>query len=295
MLTFREITLADRDTFRPYLMKDHMKACTESFQTVYLWSGIYKTVFALEKGWLLMKNGEGCYAFPLGEGDLKEAIALLREDAHAAGKKLCFFGITAGQKAELEALFPGEFTYTADRDNAEYLYEAERLATFAGTKLHAKRNFVNRFMENHPDWQFVPLTEENIPAVQAMHREWARINEGSEDGLHKESCVVTRCFKEYKDLDMLGGVLMASGKIEGFSIVSRISETVADINIEKAFATEPGSYPMVCREMAKLILERWPEVTLLNREEDMGDEGLRQSKESYRPSEMLEKFATKEI
>ncbi len=296
MITFRKIELSDWERFAPYLMKDGMRSCTQSFQTIYLWSNVYQNTFAIEGGWLLIKSGSSrSYAFPFGEGDLREAVDLLLEDAHQEGRKLRFFGLTAEQKEKLEALYPGKFRYTPDRDNAEYLYDAERMTTYAGKKLHAKRNFVNRFLENHPDWEFLPFTEENIPAVRAMHREWAAINEGSEEGLHQEGCVVSRCLKEYEALGMTGGVLMAGGKVLGFSVASLISPTVADINIEKAFADEPGAYPMVCREMARLLKERYPALTTLNREEDMGDEGLRRSKESYYPTELLEKYITEEL
>lgn len=296
MLTFQKITPEDRELFAPYLRKNHYLSCIQSFETMYLWSEIYGSRYAIVDGWLLVRSGAPeYYSFPFGDGDFREAIDLLLEDAHKQGKKLRFHGLLREQKELLEQNYPGQFQYTSDRGNAEYIYEAARLSTFAGKKLHAKRNFINRFIQSHPDWRFEPLSAENIPQVAAMHREWARINEGDEKGLHQEGCVVTRCLREYEKLDMLGGVLIAGDKVWGFSITSMISDTVADINIEKAYADEPGAYPMVCREMTKLILEQYPKLQFVNREEDTGDEGLRKSKESYDPVMLLEKFVTIEI
>lgn len=296
MLTFQPISPKDREIFAPYIKKPYYMSCVQSFQTIYLWSRIYDSCYAIKDGWLLVRSdAPEFYSFPFGEGDMHEAIELLLEDAHANGKKLRFHGLLREQKELLEQLYPGGFTFQSDRSNAEYIYEAAKLATFAGKKLHAKRNFINRFIAAHPDWQFVPITRENIPEVLGMHCEWSRINEGNEDGLHEEGCVVRRCLAEFEHLDMMGGVLYTGGKIVGFSIASMISDTMADINIEKAFADEPGAYPMVCREMVKLLMEQYPTLQFVNREEDTGDEGLRKSKESYDPVMLLEKYVTVEI
>ena len=146
MLNFKPITLESRRDLLPFLGKKHHSACYQSFATMYLWSSIYKTRYCMTGEWLFTKSGSSDgYGFPYGDGDLREGIALLRQDAKENGKKLWFFGLLEEQKAWLEANYPGEFTYEASRDDAEYIYEAEKLATYAGKKLHAKRNYCNRF------------------------------------------------------------------------------------------------------------------------------------------------------
>ena len=103
-----------------------------------------------------------------------------------------------------------------------------------------------------------------------------------------------RLYRELEELEMTGGVLTAGGKIYGFAIASMINETMMDENIEKADGEEPGAYPMVCREMAKMMKQKYPGLVFINREEDTGDEGLRRSKESYCPVMLLEKYVTRE-
>lgn len=295
MLEFKPITLEDRPLMVPFLNREYFRACFQCFPTMYLWGHIYHSRFCVAEGWLFIKSGEQqSYGFPYGEGDLGRAIALLREDAHQNGKKLRFFGLLPEQRTQLEALFPGEFTYTPDRNGAEYLYEAEKLATYAGKKLHAKRNFCNRFESAHPDWQFVPITGENLEAVRQFHSEWVRENEGMDNGLHQEGCVVRSALRQMQELGLTGGALTAGGRIYGFSVGCMINGTVSDINIEKASAEEPGAYPMVCREMTRMMKEKYPRLTFVNREEDTGDEGLRRSKESYYPVALLEKYVTEE-
>ena len=105
-----------------------------------------------------------------------------------------------------------------------------------------------------------------------------------------------RCaLREMDELEMTGGVLTAGGRIYGFAVASMINEALMDENIEKADGEEPGAYPMVCREMAKMMREKYPALTLINREEDTGDEGLRRSKESYSPVMLLQKYVTREV
>ena len=166
--------------------------------------------------------------------------------------------------------------------------------TYAGKKLHGKRNFCNRFEAAHPDWKFEPITAENMEAVLEFHRRWQVENEGGDEGLHKEGCVVRCALRELEELEMTGGVLTAGGKIYGFAIASMINETMMDENIEKADGEEPGAYPMVCRELAKMMKQKYPGLVFINREEDTGDEGLRRSKESYCPVMLLEKYVTRE-
>ncbi len=134
-----------------------------------------------------------------------------------------------------------------------------------------------------------------MEAVLEFHGHWQGINEGSDEGLHKEGCVVRCALRECDELEMTGGVLTAGGKIYGFAMASMINETMMDENIEKAESDEPGAYPMVCREIAKMMKAKYPSLTFVNREEDTGDEGLRRSKESYYPVMLLEKYVTREV
>mgnify|MGYP000699430192 CR=1 FL=1 len=202
MLNFKPITLEARRDLLPFLGKEHHSACYQSFATMYLWSGIYQTRYCLTGEWLFTKSGrEDGYGFPYGDGDLKEGITLLRQDAEENGKELWFFGLLPTEKAWLEANYPGEFTYTASRDDAEYIYEADKLMTYAGKKLHGKRNFCNRFEAAHPDWRFEPITAENREDVLLFHRQWQTANEGEDEGLHKE-----RVEPEQRNKKILDGV-----------------------------------------------------------------------------------------
>ena len=101
---------------------------------------------------------------------------------------------------------------------------------------------------------------------------------------------IERAFTHYEALGLEGGVLFADGKLLGFSFGAMISHDTFDTFVEKAAADVNGAYPMVCRELARMLMARHKELRFINREDDMGLESLRHSKESYKPLYRLKKY-----
>ena len=117
----------------------------------------------------------GCsYLYPAGSGDMAGIIRTLGEDAARRRQPLRLVCLTGEQVEQLETLFPGRFAFAADRDGYDYLYEIDRLADLGGKKLHAKRNHINRFVENNPSWVYEPITPESLSECLEMDREWYR-------------------------------------------------------------------------------------------------------------------------
>ena len=99
-----------------------------------------------------------------------------------------------------------------------------------------------------------------------------------------------RAFAAYEWLGLEGGVLFANGKIVGFSLGEMCSADTFDVHFEKAQIDLNGAYPMVCRELTRMLMAKHPGLVYINREDDMGLEPLRQSKQSYKPVGMVEKY-----
>ena len=95
-------------------------------------------------------------------------------------------------------------------------------------------------------------------------------------------------------LELEGGLITVQGKPVAFSLGSLTTPECFNVHFEKAFADIQGSYPTIAREMARMVRERHPEVKWLNREDDMGLEGLRKAKLSYYPEILLEKYTVRE-
>ena len=124
--------------------------------------------------------------------------------------------------------------------------------------------------------------------VREFSHEWCRRNEcKSVDTLALESCAVEKCLNNYGSLNLKGGILRVDGQIVGYTIGEALNSDTIVVHVEKAFQEFRGAYQFINREFIKKIA---PGFQYVNREDDIGDEGLRKAKESYYPIFMLEKF-----
>ena len=169
------------------------------------------------------------------------------------------------------------------------------MADLPGKKLHQKRNHIRRFDDNNPDWMFHPITKDNMHLCLEMEKEWANLKDANEDkSLSAETVAIIEALYQMDALEMEGGVITAGGRPVAFSLGSLTTPECFNVHFEKAFADIQGSYPTIAREMARMVRERHPEVKWLNREDDMGLEGLRKAKLSYYPEILLEKYTVRE-
>lgn len=138
MNKFREITLEDREWMTHKLKEDDRRGCEFTFANNYIWRKIYRVEVAELHGCCVIRfdaAGDDCYAFPIGAGDKRQAIAELIEDARENGQKLRLDSILEEDKALLEEQFPGQFEIREERDGFDYIYTVEKLTNLAGKKL----------------------------------------------------------------------------------------------------------------------------------------------------------------
>lgn len=297
MTTFHRVTLSDREWVLPYLKAEASRSADYNFGNIYLWDGSFHQLLAAVDGRLLTKlkyQDKPFFAFPVGSGDLRPAVEALSEYAADRGWPLAIRGVTEEHRALLEECYPGRFAFTEDRDNFDYIYLAEKLATMGGKKLHGKRNFCNRF-EKTQEWEFCRLTPDLIPACMEMLGAWKGEHELPPEGLDEEHAAIVRGFMRYRTLELEGGVLFAGGRVVGFTVGEMTSPDTFDVHFEKAFAAMPGAYPMVCREFTRQLLAEHPGLVYINREDDMGKPNLRDAKLEYYPEMLLAKYTAREV
>jgi hypothetical protein len=199
-------------------------------------------------------------------------------------------GLLPEDVALIEKLYKGCFEFKKRRDGFDYVYLLEKLVKLPGRKLHAKRNHINFFIKNY-DWTFEPLTLENLDECREMNEQWYEKKERSHyTGLANERRAVEKCFENYSRLGLEGGLLRASGRIVAYTIGEPLNSDTYVIHIEKAFSDIRGAYQMINREFASFIKDKYPHILYVNREDDMGDKGLRRAKLSYYPDRMIEKY-----
>ena len=302
MIAFRDPEIGDRQWVEERFRASGNQGCEYSFSTLFLCSGAYQQQVAPMDGFVLErlrgKLGAG-YLFPAGSGPLEPVLSALEKDAAERGEPCRFFCVTPEQAERLEQLRPGQYAFQSDRDGWDYLYALDRLAGLGGKKLHGKRNHIRRFEESHPDWQVEQITMDNLAECAEMDLEWNRryrsLDAAGEEAEARtrldERHAMSRAFAHYEALGMDGLLLRTGGKVVAFTMGSPISADTFDVHFEKAYGEIQGAYPMINREFARWLQANRPGVRWLNREDDMGLEGLRKSKESYYPDRMVEKSA----
>lgn len=224
---------------------------------------------------------------PFGADDSQLAQVLNKMADWFVGhnKKFRLKGISAEFAARLQQLFPGKYSMKEDRNNFDYVYLAENLIELTGRKFGAKKNHLNYFLTHYPDYRYLPMTEELIPDCIASAVEW--YERRGDSSLDYEKFAVLEALNNFKYLGFQGGVIELYGKVEAFSCGEPLNDDTAVIHLEKGNAEIRGLYQMINREFAR---HAWSQMTYINREEDMGIEGLRRAKKTYNPIKMIAKY-----
>ncbi len=281
--------LEDRTQINYYLSYADTRSCEMTFANSYLWSRHYDTGFAIVEDMLVFGYTSGTTSFtvPVGSGDLKKTIDILMAYCQEKGTPFQLHNVTRKDFDRLEELYPGMLTIAYERDYADYVYETENLVRLSGKKYHSKKNHINKFKALYPDWSYEPITKDNIEECFQMGLRWRELNGCEEDEeKHAEICVALNFLRLFEELEMRGGALRVNGKIAAFTIGEPVGKDTLVVHIEKAFADIQGAYTMINQQFAE---HEGNGFMYLNREEDMGEEGLRQAKMSYKPVFLIEK------
>lgn len=288
-IKWKKIGIDDEEIIKSYYNMEPVRNCEFTFANNILWEPFYNIRYAVVEDTLVFisEEEELSVSFPLGRGNLEKVMEKLFQFFDEQKRPFKMHLVSAAQFKRLEELYPGRFQIEYDRDSADYVYEAERLISLAGKKLHGKRNHINRFKENYPDWKYEKITDDNVEECIAMAEEWKEQNGCPEKGeKHKEFCVTIHALKEIKELELQGGLIRAGGKVVAFSIGEPCGEDMFVVHIEKAFGDIQGAYPMINQQFVENEAAGYK---YINREEDTGAEGLRKAKLSYDPAFLMEK------
>lgn len=291
MITFHPLELEDKATVQKYTLHSQRRNCDLSFSNLFSWRFLYRTQIAELNGFLLIRfyvDDQPAYMMPVGEGNLHTAIEELIADAQRNQHPFRMLGVCLNMCAELEAAFPKQFTFTSDRDYADYIYLRSDLATLKGKKYQSKRNHINKFRNLYPNHEYKPLTPALIKECLHLEAQWCKANNCAENkALEEERHSMTTALKYMEELELQGGVLYVNGELAAFTFGAPINHQTFDICVEKANTQIEGAYTVINFEFAKHLPEQY---VYINREEDLGLEGLRKAKLSYYPDTLLEKY-----
>lgn len=291
MLDFQPFDLTKKEMYDAILMHCGENSCEYSFANLYLW-GRQRAVFHGENlAFFSQFNRKSVYLFPVGPGDLKSTLDVVIADSKERGIPCRLTSLSQEDCAMLEQFYPGQFRYHIDRDSFDYIYAIEDLVTLKGRKFQRKRNHLNRFRQEHPDCQAQPITDKNLPLVNALLQQWytARKESDAMADFLMEQVAIQKALRDRDALNMESLVLLEDGQAIAFALGSRLNETTFDIHFEKALENIDNAYTAINQAFAAYLMEKYPDTKWLNREDDLGVEGLRKAKLSYCPSHMVEK------
>lgn len=292
MIDFKQIQIEDRQWAEPLIKGANMPGSHQNFSTIFTWAYINNYRIAKVNNHLVVKlnvdNTEGYY-FPAGSGDVKPVLDEMIQDAADNNHCFALYALTKEDEKVINSLYPGCFEFKYERAYYDYEYELDKLVTLSGKKLHAKRNHINKFKKVN-EWSFELIDDDNVEDCRKMNELWCKEAGCADDeGLHNDHCATRRYFKYRKELEVEGALIRVNGDVVAFTIGEVLNSKTYVIHVEKSFRDVQGGYTMINREFAEYVQKKYPNILWMNREEDMGEKGLRKAKESYYPDRMVEK------
>ena len=292
MIDFHRLKLSQKEQYNSILFSCPPRGCEYSSSNLCLWGRQQAAFLHGCVAFFSHFYGRSVYPYPIGNGDRRAVLEEILLDAKERGIPCRITGMTEADKLELESWFPGKFHIHSNRDGFDYVYAIDDLADLKGRKFQKKRNHVNRFRAMHPNYEVVPLNVCNMAMAQHMLNDWfrRRMEEDPEGDYLLENIALARACQNYAGLEMEGILLMENGKVLAMTMGSRMANDTFDIHFEKAREDVDGAYPTVNCEFARYLRLKYPDVRFLDREDDMGLEGLRKAKLSYNPHHLVEKY-----
>ncbi len=294
-IDFHPLSVADSHDVQRAVRSTDFRNCDLNIVNLVGWRFHYGTETAIHDGSLLFRfrvNGHLAYMAPLTTADWAPALRAMLDDADRQGHPFLMLGVCENSLEKLEAAMPGYFYANCERDYADYVYERTKLETLSGKKLQSKRNYVNRFAANFPQWNASPLTEADIPQCIELEQKWeTRKRDMAPDelsALEEERRAMLTVFDHWNELPVTGCVLRVGEQIVAFTYGGPVNHDTFDVCVEKADTAFEGSFAMINREFVRILPQQY---VYVNREEDLGMEGLRRAKLSYHPFQLLHKYS----
>lgn len=288
-LVFKPVELSDRDLMSKYLHQTGMYGCDNSFVTQYLWQEAYHTEWALFQNALVIKVshwGKNYFMAPFGLQD-DDALALADALQNYTGGVVCFDGVYENQLPIVKKMFP-QVEFVSSPDESDYIYLQSELSTFTGRKFHGQKNHLNAFYKAHPDVEYETIDKHNAEECLQFALEWCEERSAKDITILDEQVALKKSFAHFEELGLRGGALRFDGKIQAMSVGDKFLDDIADLHFEKARKGVRGLYVAMCQAFAK---NAWSDVVYLNREEDMGLEGLRKAKQDLHPVMMWKRYS----
>jgi len=288
-LEFRKLSLADKENLEKILSHNTERLGWEySFAMTHIWNsrGNAEVCFLSDMAIIRsMWGGRRIYYPPIlvDQRHLCRAVSLIENECRIESVPLDIRGLEFEQMQRFDG---SRYDISTSRDNCDYIYSTDDLITLKGKAFHSKRNFITRFKATYPDYNFRVYNDElDRKNIFALYEKWNATTEHETYAL--EQLVITRALDYRVELNLQIGVLYVNDNLVAFSISDISNHNIAHTFFEKADKDYIGSFQAINQFSAQAFLSNHK---FVNRQEDLGIEGLRKAKLSYHPIKLLEKY-----
>ena len=292
-IAFRQVTLADQQLFEESVFGTECRNCDMSFANIFCWQEIYHSRIALWEGFLLVRfnaeDGSTAYMQPIGTGSVSDVLSALATDAASLGEPLRIVGLNEEWCGYVRDFFGDGVALCNMAANADYIYLTSDLAELPGRKYQPKRNFINRFTSKY-NYRFTAITADNLDHCRTLNNIWCS-QKGSKSS-DPEQLAVNSALENFEQLPLEGWILYVEDVPCAFSIGSAVNQDTFCIHIEKCDTRFEGVGTMINNLVAIELQHRFK---YINREDDLGIEGLRRAKQSYHPHHLLAKQSARQL
>lgn len=291
-MDFKSFAIEDKASIDDYFKLHHYEQVDCTFNTLFLWQHAYQTKWAIQDDILFIRAGSGKDTFFLppfagAGGDFEHGLSLIHDELDRLGLPFVLKAASPWVTGEIERRRPGRYEFIEDRDSEEYVYRTADMIRLPGKKLRMKKNQLNGFLRQYADYQYEAITCGNREDALAGIREWF----GRHGNIEEEMEAIARCFTYWNELGMRGAVIRIYGKVEAFTAGDLLNERMAHIHFEKANPTIRGLYQAINHDF---LVHEFADTEFVNREEDLGEPGLREAKLGYHPDHLTLKYTVRE-
>lgn len=293
-MDFSDITLKDKQLFDRYLKLYNPQESEFTFTNIYAWRKYYRFRYTILNDLLCIiatPSGLEPYALsPVGELEsqrMDKSIRSLTDYFKENGFRPTFRKVEEGHLDYFKNHVKSSEDIVYDRDNSDYVYSTSDLIYLKGKKFDGKRNHINKFKSKN-QFEYTPLDETLIDECNRIMEDWCREKNCScQEGQYCERQANLELLKSYSYLGCKGALISVNGRYEAFTVGEMLNTDTAVIHIEKANTSIQGLYPFINQQFVE---REWSGTLYINREQDLGLEGMRKAKLSYNPVRMIDKY-----
>ena len=294
------VTLESKAVFEPYFNTNPLRSSSQGFASLYMWSDqrwdiVEGMLVQAGRGWF-GQGYDGPFIYtPLSldgtcdPAHLRRVILACDDALRDPDMGFRVFGVPKEHVALYDEAIGDCSERLDNRESWDYVYKRSDLEFLKGRKYSKKRNHLNYFYEN-VDFVYEPVRQEHAQELSLALDDFSRrkAEKGVEDELVREEIdTIKKILPEIEAIGFFGGLIRIDGDVKAFTLAYPHTQDSVEVAVEKADDSIRGLYQAINREFVASLP---PEILYINREEDMGIDGLRQAKMSYHPHILQELY-----